>query len=149
MTTLLVGTLAAGGDAHAALAAALAEVPPAGPPGSRRGRPASTCAASRPFQRNLHLMVIVSFLGLALTGMILKFSYAPWAKVLARLLGGFETAGFIHRFCAVTTFTYFGLHILGPRPAEERASGRAGASSSSARTACCSTAATGGSSSAR
>ena len=30
----------------------------------------------RPFQRNLHLMVIVSFLGLALTGMMLKFSYA-------------------------------------------------------------------------
>ena len=43
--------------------------------------------------------------------MMLKFSYAPWAKVLARLLGGFEAAGFIHRFCAVATFTYFGLHI--------------------------------------
>ncbi|HMA17985.1 MAG TPA: cytochrome c3 family protein [Thermoanaerobaculia bacterium] len=62
-------------------------------------------------QRNLHLMVIVSFLGLALTGMTLKFSYAPWAKVLARVLGGFEAAGLIHRFCAVMTFTYFGLHL--------------------------------------
>jgi cytochrome b subunit of formate dehydrogenase len=64
-----------------------------------------------PFQRNLHLMVVSSFLGLALTGMILKFSYAAWAAVLARLLGGFEAAGWIHRFCAVLTFTYFGLHL--------------------------------------
>jgi cytochrome b subunit of formate dehydrogenase/uncharacterized protein with PIN domain len=63
------------------------------------------------FHRNLHLMVISSFLGLALTGMLLKFSYAGWAKVLARLLGGFESAGLIHRTCAVLTFTYFGLHL--------------------------------------
>ena len=64
-----------------------------------------------PFQRNLHLMVIFSFLGLALTGMMLKFSYAAWAGVLARLLGGFEGAGLIHRFCAALTFAYFGLHL--------------------------------------
>src|SRR5208283_2322956 len=63
------------------------------------------------FHRNLHVMVITSFLGLALTGMILKFSYAAWAKVLAHLLGGFEAAGVIHRFCAVLTFSYFGLHL--------------------------------------
>jgi predicted CXXCH cytochrome family protein len=63
------------------------------------------------FHRNLHLMVISSFLGLALTGMTLKFSYAAWATVLAKLLGGFEAAGLIHRFCAVLTFTYFGLHL--------------------------------------
>ncbi len=65
----------------------------------------------RPLHRNLHIMVISSFLGLALTGMILKFSYAPWAKVLAHVLGGFEAAGLIHRFCALLTFTYFALHI--------------------------------------
>jgi len=64
----------------------------------------------RRFHRNLHLLVVSSFLGLALTGMILKFSYAGWAKLLAHLLGGFEAAGLIHRFCAVLTFTYFGLH---------------------------------------
>ena len=29
--------------------------------------------------------------------MTLKFSYTGWARVLSRLLGGFETAGFIHR----------------------------------------------------
>jgi len=62
-------------------------------------------------QRNLHLMVILSFIGLALTGMMLKFSYTKWALVLARLFGGFEAAGWIHRFCAILTFTYFGLHV--------------------------------------
>ena len=65
----------------------------------------------RPFDRNLHLMVITSFLGLAITGMMLKFSYTRWAQVLSHLLGGFEGAGLIHRFCAVLTFTYFGLHL--------------------------------------
>jgi cytochrome b subunit of formate dehydrogenase/uncharacterized protein with PIN domain len=64
-----------------------------------------------PFYSKLHLMVIVSFLGLAITGMTLKFSYAGWAHVLARLFGGFETAGIVHRVCAVITFLYFGLHI--------------------------------------
>ncbi|MHC4922349.1 MAG: hypothetical protein ACYTKC_22540, partial [Planctomycetota bacterium] len=63
------------------------------------------------FNRTLHVMIIVSFLGLALTGMILKFSETGWAKVLAAILGGTETAGWIHRFCAVITFTYFGMHI--------------------------------------
>ena len=65
----------------------------------------------RRFHRNLHLMVVSSFLGLALTGMILKFSYMGWAKIVARLLGGFEAAGLVHRFCAALTFTYFGLHL--------------------------------------
>ncbi len=65
----------------------------------------------RTFDRNLHLMVITSFIGLAITGMMLKFSYTAWAQVVARLLGGFETAGLIHRFCALLTFTYFGLHL--------------------------------------
>ena len=66
----------------------------------------------KPFERNLHLMVIFSFLGLALTGMILKFSYTVWAQVLSKFLGGFDATGWIHRFCAVVTFAYFGLHIF-------------------------------------
>jgi cytochrome b subunit of formate dehydrogenase len=77
----------------------------------------------RTFDRNLHLMVITSFLGLALTGMMLKFSYTTWAQVLSHLLGGFEAAGFIHRVCAVLTFTYFGLHLYDLRR-KRRASGK-------------------------
>jgi len=62
--------------------------------------------------RNLHIMVITSFIALAITGMTLKFSYAPWAWWLARLLGGFEAAGFIHRVGALMTFAYFGIHLV-------------------------------------
>jgi cytochrome b subunit of formate dehydrogenase len=54
--------------------------------------------------------------------MILKFSYAPWASVGARLLGGFEVAGWIHRLCALLTFTYFGAHLWDVRR-KRRASG--------------------------
>jgi len=109
MTTLLLGTLLVSG-AHVALWL----------PRSlefrrqfKNGQPETGQYVRRfqTFHRNLHVMVITSFLGLALTGMILKFSYAAWAKVLAHLLGGFEAAGVIHRFCAVLTFSYFGLHL--------------------------------------
>jgi len=62
-------------------------------------------------ERRLHILVILSFLGLALTGMILKFSYMGWAQKASRLLGGFETAGSIHRIGAVITFFYFGSHV--------------------------------------
>ena len=76
-----------------------------------------------PLERNLHLMVVFSFLGLALTGMTLKFSYTRWAQVLSHLLGGFEAAGFIHRVCALLTFCYFGLHVWDLRR-KRKASGK-------------------------
>ncbi|MGH7742147.1 MAG: hypothetical protein ACRENS_09000, partial [Candidatus Eiseniibacteriota bacterium] len=75
------------------------------------------------YYRNLHVMVIVSFLGLAITGMTLKFSHTGWAWALSRALGGFESAGFIHRVCAVITFAYFALH-LGDLIRRQRASKR-------------------------
>jgi cytochrome b subunit of formate dehydrogenase len=60
----------------------------------------------------MHIFVILSFVGLALTGMTLKFAGMPWAQVLAGLFGGVEAAGRIHRFSAVITFGYFIAHIL-------------------------------------
>jgi cytochrome b subunit of formate dehydrogenase len=63
-------------------------------------------------QRALHACMIVSFMGLALTGLTLKFSYTPWSAVLSRLLGGFETAGYIHRTAAVLMFTVFVVHLV-------------------------------------
>lgn len=60
----------------------------------------------------LHVLVIISFLGLAVTGMTLKFSYLGWAKWLSGILGGFESAGYMHRVCALITFFYFGTHIF-------------------------------------
>ncbi|HEX5133135.1 MAG TPA: hypothetical protein VFX92_11705 [Candidatus Krumholzibacteria bacterium] len=62
-------------------------------------------------QRITHLFVIASFLSLALTGMMLKFSAMPWAAHIANALGGVEGAGVIHRIAAVTTFGYFVFHI--------------------------------------
>jgi cytochrome b subunit of formate dehydrogenase len=47
--------------------------------------------------RLLHVVVMVTFLGLAATGMPLLFSEAPWARVLAMLFGGFHGAGLVHR----------------------------------------------------
>jgi cytochrome b subunit of formate dehydrogenase len=61
--------------------------------------------------RRLHILVIISFIGLALTGMTLKFSYLGWAQWLSKVLGGFESAGYIHRICALITFFYFGTHV--------------------------------------
>ncbi len=62
--------------------------------------------------RITHVFVIVSFVLLALTGMILKFAYMPWAKNLADLIGGALVAGVIHRIAAVTTFGYFIFHVV-------------------------------------
>ena len=64
-----------------------------------------------PFERTLHALVIVSFLGLVITGIPLHFAYAPWAKVLVRAVGGLQAAGFIHRLCAIITFGYFFAHV--------------------------------------
>ncbi|MCP4583578.1 MAG: hypothetical protein GY839_18365 [candidate division Zixibacteria bacterium] len=66
----------------------------------------------KPLYRRLHVMVIVSFLGLAVTGMTLKFSYLGWAQWISDMLGGFESAGYIHRMCAIITFAYFFRHIF-------------------------------------
>ncbi|MDP2269016.1 MAG: cytochrome C, partial [Deltaproteobacteria bacterium] len=55
----------------------------------------------------LHLLVMVSFLGLALSGLPLKFSDQRWAGPLVSLLGGTANAALTHRICAVITFVYF------------------------------------------
>jgi len=64
-----------------------------------------------PFERFLHFMVVSSFLLLVITGMPLKFYYTDWAKVIFAIIGGPETARTLHRFGAVITFFYFGLHV--------------------------------------
>ncbi len=60
----------------------------------------------------MHLMVITSFLLLALTGLPLKFADQVWAKVLISVWGGVETAGTLHRIGAVITFAYFTMAIV-------------------------------------
>jgi cytochrome b subunit of formate dehydrogenase len=62
--------------------------------------------------RTLHIFMILSFITLAMTGMTLKFSYTDWAVGLSHLLGGFETAGNLHRFAAIIMFCIFITHIV-------------------------------------
>jgi cytochrome b subunit of formate dehydrogenase len=59
----------------------------------------------------LHVTIVVTFLLLALTGLPLKFHNAAWAQQLMSLLGGVESAGFIHRVAAVGTFGYAMFHL--------------------------------------
>lgn len=62
--------------------------------------------------RTLHVLMIVSFISLAVTGMTLKFSYTSWASTLSRMLGGYEAAGSIHRFAAVIMIGVFLTHLV-------------------------------------
>jgi cytochrome b subunit of formate dehydrogenase len=61
--------------------------------------------------RLLHGCLMFSFLCLAFTGLPLLFSHEVWAASLARFFGGFESAGTIHRFCAVVLITVFVIHL--------------------------------------
>ena len=61
--------------------------------------------------RQLHFVLILSFFGLALTGMTLKFSYMPWALWMSGILGGFHAMGIIHRVCAVIMAINFIIHL--------------------------------------
>jgi len=63
------------------------------------------------FYRILHIIMIVCFLTLTITGMTLKFSYTPWALFISRLLGGVVVSGFLHRCAAVGLFGIFTAHI--------------------------------------
>jgi len=63
-------------------------------------------------QRITHIFVIISFLSLATTGMMLKFAHMGWAITLAKIIGGVDRAGNIHRFAALITFGYFIFHII-------------------------------------
>ena len=62
--------------------------------------------------RILHIIMIISFMSLALTGMTLKFSYTGWAAFLSHLFGGYESAGYIHRVAAVFMVGIFVTHIV-------------------------------------
>ena len=62
-------------------------------------------------QRYLHGLVIVTFLGLAATGMALRFSEREWAKQMADAIGGFTAVLSLHKLCAVLVTAGFLYHI--------------------------------------
>lgn len=61
--------------------------------------------------RYLHGLLIVTFLGLAATGMTLHFNDTRWAEEFASLIGGFSAILFLHKFCAVLLTIGFIIHV--------------------------------------
>ena len=51
-------------------------------------------------QRFEHIVIIVTFVGLALTGLPQKFATQPWAQTMVALMGGIESVRIIHRVLA-------------------------------------------------
>ena len=61
--------------------------------------------------RCLHIVMVISFLTLAATGMTLKFSYTGWAVTLSQLLGGPGVTSVLHRIGAVLLAAVFLTHL--------------------------------------
>jgi cytochrome b subunit of formate dehydrogenase len=62
-------------------------------------------------QRCLHGVFIVTFLGLAFTGLPLRFSAAYWMQNIVRVAGGFGAVLFFHKFCAIVMTAAFLIHV--------------------------------------
>lgn len=61
--------------------------------------------------RFLHWIVMVGFIGLALTGFSFKFGSQWWAQGVVFLLGGPERLAYWHRFCALLTYSGVIIHL--------------------------------------
>jgi cytochrome b subunit of formate dehydrogenase len=62
-------------------------------------------------QRYLHAVLFTTFLGLAGTGLPLRFSESIWARGLASAVGGFGAILFFHKLCAVVLTLAFLVHV--------------------------------------
>jgi len=62
-------------------------------------------------QRYLHAAIAVTFLGLAFTGLPLRFSSAPWALALSSAVGGFASILFFHKLSALVLTIAFLIHV--------------------------------------
>jgi cytochrome b subunit of formate dehydrogenase len=62
-------------------------------------------------QRYLHACLFTTFLGLAATGLPLRFSESIWARGLAKSVGGFGAILFFHKLCAVVLTLAFLVHL--------------------------------------
>ena len=76
----------------------------------RRGKDQKFYRRFSRLQRTMHIIMMLSFFTLALTGMALKFSYMPWAQAVSNFLGGFDSMGFQHRVGAFGLLIVFILH---------------------------------------
>ncbi len=62
-------------------------------------------------QRYMHGVLFTTFLGLAGTGLPLRFSESIWARGLAKGVGGFGAILFFHKFFAVALSLAFLIHL--------------------------------------
>jgi cytochrome b subunit of formate dehydrogenase len=62
-------------------------------------------------QRYMHAALFTSFLGLAATGLPMRFSESFWARRFATAVGGFGSILFLHKFFAVVLTIAFLLHL--------------------------------------
>jgi cytochrome b subunit of formate dehydrogenase len=62
--------------------------------------------------RFLHLVVMIGFIGLAVTGLSLAFGSQPWARAVVWVLGGTQNVGGLHRFLAVVTYACLVAHVI-------------------------------------
>ena len=62
-------------------------------------------------QRFLHAAIGLTFLGLALTGLPLRFARAPWAQAFAGAVGGFGAILFFHKVSAFLLTVAFLIHL--------------------------------------
>jgi len=62
-------------------------------------------------QRYLRAVLFTTFLGLAGTGLPLRFSQSYWARLFAGAVGGFGAILFFHKFCAVVLTLAFLYHV--------------------------------------
>jgi len=62
-------------------------------------------------QRYLHGFLALTFLGLAMTGLPLRFSNTHWANSFAHAIGGFGTVLVFHLFNAVVLTVAFLIHV--------------------------------------
>ncbi|MGB8259518.1 MAG: hypothetical protein WCE75_04175 [Terracidiphilus sp.] len=62
-------------------------------------------------QRGMHAVLFSTFLGLAGTGLPLRFSESIWARRLASSVGGFGAILFFHKFCAIVLTVAFAIHV--------------------------------------
>lgn len=60
-----------------------------------------------PKERVMHVLLILSFFTLVMTGLPLKYYNTQWAKLLMGVWGGVSMAGFFHRFAAVVLWGLF------------------------------------------
>jgi cytochrome b subunit of formate dehydrogenase len=62
-------------------------------------------------QRYLHAVLFTTFLGLAATGLPMRFSQSAWARLFASGVGGFGAIIFFHKLCAVVLTAAFLIHV--------------------------------------